>query len=144
VNENLTVSWRRHIKLVEIRKMFAFCTERKNGIINSSTLSLYVEEEIVIFFYFVLFFFYEVKICNQMLSSNNALCSSRSIKPPKAHLLPYKCGICDAPADYSYFGVVSCRSCKMFFKRNGTVEPVCLILYSIITLILFYLGKTYM
>ncbi|CAF1132074.1 unnamed protein product [Rotaria magnacalcarata] len=30
-----------------------------------------------------------------------------------------KCKICDAPARYSYYGVVACHSCKMFFKRNA-------------------------
>ncbi|CAF1347686.1 unnamed protein product [Rotaria sordida] len=30
-----------------------------------------------------------------------------------------ECKICGAPAKYSFFGVVSCNTCKMFFKRNG-------------------------
>ncbi|CAF3398433.1 unnamed protein product [Rotaria socialis] len=30
-----------------------------------------------------------------------------------------KCKICDAPARYSYYGVIVCHSCKMFFKRNA-------------------------
>ncbi|CAF1394427.1 unnamed protein product [Adineta ricciae] len=30
-----------------------------------------------------------------------------------------QCRICDAPAQYSYFGTVSCYSCKMFFRRRA-------------------------
>ncbi|CAF1092342.1 unnamed protein product [Adineta ricciae] len=37
----------------------------------------------------------------------------------KTKPLSKHCQICGAPAQYSYFGVVSCHSCKMFFKRNG-------------------------
>ena len=33
--------------------------------------------------------------------------------------LPFECRICQAPAKYSYFGAIACRSCKMFFKRNA-------------------------
>ncbi len=54
-----------------------------------------------------------------MLTSDIESSSSTSVKDPKSKLLPYKCRICGAPADYLYFGVISCRSCKMFFKRNG-------------------------
>ncbi|CAF1347160.1 unnamed protein product [Adineta steineri] len=30
-----------------------------------------------------------------------------------------ECKICGASAKYSYFGIVSCQPCKMFFKRNA-------------------------
>ncbi|CAF3732330.1 unnamed protein product [Rotaria sp. Silwood1] len=30
-----------------------------------------------------------------------------------------KCKICGSPAIYSYYGVISCSPCKMFFKRNA-------------------------
>ncbi|CAF2520757.1 unnamed protein product [Rotaria sp. Silwood2] len=30
-----------------------------------------------------------------------------------------ECKICGAPAKYSYFGIVSCHPCKMFFKRTA-------------------------
>ncbi|CAF1102380.1 unnamed protein product [Rotaria sordida] len=30
-----------------------------------------------------------------------------------------QCKICEAPALYSYFGVISCDPCKVFFKRNA-------------------------
>ncbi|CAF1054583.1 unnamed protein product [Adineta steineri] len=33
-----------------------------------------------------------------------------------------ECRICSAPAQYANFGAISCSSCKMFFKRNATVE----------------------
>ncbi|CAF1438834.1 unnamed protein product [Adineta steineri] len=33
-----------------------------------------------------------------------------------------ECRICGAPAQYAYFGAISCNSCKMFFKRNATID----------------------
>ncbi|CAF1166838.1 unnamed protein product [Rotaria sordida] len=42
--------------------------------------------------------------------------------------LTIQCRICGVPAEYSYFGVISCNPCKMFFKRNanaGQVAFVC-------------------
>ncbi|CAF4147062.1 unnamed protein product [Adineta steineri] len=33
-----------------------------------------------------------------------------------------ECRICGAPAQYAYFGAISCNSCKMFFKRNATLD----------------------
>ncbi|CAF1097298.1 unnamed protein product [Adineta steineri] len=33
-----------------------------------------------------------------------------------------ECRICGAPAQYAFFGAISCNSCKMFFKRNATLE----------------------
>ncbi|CAF1057033.1 unnamed protein product [Adineta steineri] len=33
-----------------------------------------------------------------------------------------KCKVCGAPATYSYYGVISCRPCKIFFKRNAKRE----------------------
>ncbi|CAF1365516.1 unnamed protein product [Adineta steineri] len=30
-----------------------------------------------------------------------------------------ECKICGASAKYSYFGIISCQPCKMFFKRNA-------------------------
>ncbi|CAF2531364.1 unnamed protein product [Rotaria sp. Silwood2] len=47
-------------------------------------------------------------------SSNN----STNKKRPST-IVQTDCKICGAPAKYSYFGVVSCNSCKMFFKRNA-------------------------
>ncbi|CAF4086624.1 unnamed protein product [Rotaria sordida] len=35
---------------------------------------------------------------------------------------PFKCKICEAPARYAHFGVISCESCKMFFRRNAHIE----------------------
>ncbi|CAF1634452.1 unnamed protein product [Adineta ricciae] len=34
------------------------------------------------------------------------------------------CRICGAPAVYAYYGVVSCQSCKMFFRRNADNHKV--------------------
>ncbi|CAF4065846.1 unnamed protein product [Rotaria sp. Silwood2] len=42
-----------------------------------------------------------------------------SIKTKKSKILPHECRICGVPAEYAYFGVISCHACKMFFKRNG-------------------------
>ncbi|CAF1188449.1 unnamed protein product [Rotaria sordida] len=30
-----------------------------------------------------------------------------------------ECKICEAPAQYSYYGVIACSPCKIFFKRNA-------------------------
>ncbi|CAF1556575.1 unnamed protein product [Adineta steineri] len=49
----------------------------------------------------------------------------------KLKILPYQCEICQAPAHYSYFGVISCFSCKMFFKRNANRKKRILVCDSI-------------
>lgn len=36
-----------------------------------------------------------------------------------------QCRICGDTAYYSYFGVLSCQTCKMFFKRYGNMKKVC-------------------
>ncbi|CAF4269992.1 unnamed protein product, partial [Adineta steineri] len=33
-----------------------------------------------------------------------------------------ECRICGAPAQYVNFGVITCNSCKMFFRRNANME----------------------
>ena len=53
---------------------------------------------------------------------------STSIKTSKAKILLLECRICGAPAEYSHFGVISCPSCKIFFRRNGKARPVSLII----------------
>ena len=35
-----------------------------------------------------------------------------------------ECKICEAPAQYTYFGVISCPSCKIFFKRYALSKKV--------------------
>ncbi len=45
------------------------------------------------------------------LSSKNSKRQSKTV--------PTECKICGAPAIYSYFGVISCQSCKIFFRRNA-------------------------
>lgn len=62
-----------------------------------------------------------------MLTHNNTLDSSISNKNRRSKNLPNECRICTAPADYSYFGVVSCQSCKIFFRRNANAGQVSLI-----------------
>jgi hypothetical protein len=57
-----------------------------------------------------------------MSASHNPLILSRSIKISKSKQLIHECRICGAPAEYSYFGVISCDSCKIFFRRNAHVE----------------------
>ncbi|CAF4964745.1 unnamed protein product [Rotaria sp. Silwood1] len=42
-----------------------------------------------------------------------------SIKSKKSKIHSNECRICSVPAEYSYFGVISCHACKMFFKRNA-------------------------
>ncbi|CAF1250699.1 unnamed protein product [Rotaria sordida] len=44
-----------------------------------------------------------------------------SVKTKKSKIFPHECEICGAPAEYSFFGVISCYPCKMFFKRNANV-----------------------
>lgn len=42
----------------------------------------------------------------------------------KSKRFPTECKVCGASALYSYFGVVVCYSCKVFFKRNAQKNPV--------------------
>ncbi|CAF4835342.1 unnamed protein product [Rotaria sp. Silwood1] len=37
----------------------------------------------------------------------------------KSNIILSECKICGVPASYSHYGVISCMSCKMFFKRNA-------------------------
>ncbi|CAF1283122.1 unnamed protein product [Adineta steineri] len=46
----------------------------------------------------------------KILSSNTTVANQELLN---------QCKICGSPAKYSYFGVISCNSCKMFFKRNA-------------------------
>ncbi|UJR20263.1 hypothetical protein I4U23_023394 [Adineta vaga] len=41
------------------------------------------------------------------------------MKEKQTKLLTRQCKVCNAPAQYAFFGVVSCHSCKMFFRRNA-------------------------
>ncbi len=36
-----------------------------------------------------------------------------------------ECTVCGAPAIYSYFGVIACQPCKVFFRRNAERGLVC-------------------
>lgn len=35
-----------------------------------------------------------------------------------------ECRVCEAPAMYSYVSVITCPSCKMFFKRHAESAQV--------------------
>ena len=57
-----------------------------------------------------------------MKETKNIVTTDELASVPVAHTLdslPFECRICQAPAKYSYFGAIACRSCKMFFKRNA-------------------------
>jgi hypothetical protein len=49
--------------------------------------------------------------------------SSTDIKRQRK-TVPTECRICGASAQYSHFGVITCQSCKIFFRRNGNNEQV--------------------
>lgn len=42
----------------------------------------------------------------------------------RSKILSQICQICGAPAEYSYFGAISCHPCKMFFRRNAGTKQV--------------------
>ncbi len=65
-----------------------------------------------------------------MLTSDSELKSSMSVKHDKSKVLSNQCRICGAPAVYSYFGVISCHACKIFFRRNAEQRQVIRIFYS--------------
>lgn len=46
-----------------------------------------------------------------------------------------QCEICGAPASYINFGVKSCSSCKMFFKRNAEAKDVRCFFFSSVDLL---------
>jgi nuclear receptor subfamily 1 group I len=50
----------------------------------------------------------------------------KSVISRKTRCVPSTCRVCDAPAVYSYFGGITCHSCKMFFKRNAELGLVSL------------------
>ncbi len=53
---------------------------------------------------------------------NDTIQSTTVKQKPKK--LPTECKICRASAVYSYFGVIACPSCKMFFKRTVQKKQV--------------------
>jgi ribosomal protein L37AE/L43A len=42
----------------------------------------------------------------------------------KSIIASQKCKVCGATALYTNFGIISCSSCKMFFKRNAELKQV--------------------
>ncbi|CAF3946674.1 unnamed protein product [Rotaria sp. Silwood2] len=54
------------------------------------------------------------KSFNLIIANNIAIMIKQKVKPYQS-----ECKICGSPAFYSYFGVISCSACKMFFKRNA-------------------------
>ena len=62
-----------------------------------------------------------------MKETKNIVSTDEVPSVPRTHKLdslPFECRICQAPAKYSYFGAIACRSCKMFFKRNANGAKV--------------------
>ncbi len=47
-----------------------------------------------------------------------------SITTKKSKILSHECRICGVPAECSYFGVISCDACKIFFRRNANAGQV--------------------
>jgi hypothetical protein len=47
-----------------------------------------------------------------------------SIVTRNSKTLRDECRICGVPADYSYYGAMSCQSCKVFFKRHAEQNEV--------------------
>jgi len=73
-----------------------------------------------------------------MCKSDSILDPLISINNEKSKILPHECRICGAPAEYLHFGVISCLSCKIFFRRNGKAEQVSLIFY--FNIYIFYIN----
>jgi len=42
----------------------------------------------------------------------------------KSLIASQQCKVCGATALYTNFGIISCSSCKMFFKRNAEQKQV--------------------
>ncbi len=59
------------------------------------------------------------------VSMTNISISKFTAPGRRSKCIPSKCKTCGAPALYKYFGVISCHSCKMFFKRNAKAGSVC-------------------
>lgn len=57
----------------------------------------------------------------------NSCLKLNNMKKGKCRRVPSICCICGDDAIYKYFGVISCQSCKIFFKRNAHLNTVCLI-----------------
>ena len=58
-------------------------------------------------------------------------------KKQRRKALPSQCKICEGPALYSYYGVIVCSACKVFFRRNNQNRQVSFNIY--IYIILMYL-----
>ena len=59
-------------------------------------------------------------------SSSSDPSPEKNVSIRKTRSVSSLCRVCGAPAVYSYFGAITCHSCKMFFKRNaesGLVRP---------------------
>jgi hypothetical protein len=62
-----------------------------------------------------------------MEESNNKQDSNDEHSPnvsPKSKTVLHECKICGAPALHSNYGAITCYPCKMFFKRNATINHV--------------------
>lgn len=68
-------------------------------------------------------------------------CPGSLDKNPKNY--PFKCKICEAPARYIHFDVLSCESCKIFFKRHVEKRKVSIINYFDLIIIYIHLIRQY-
>lgn len=55
----------------------------------------------------------------ETLKTDKILKSASKFASKKVKNVPSECKICGTSACYSYFGVIACNSCKMFFRRNA-------------------------
>ena len=71
-----------------------------------------------------LLFCIELKQFINIMSNTNHLAIERKRKTELS-----QCQICEAPAFYSYFGVISCEACKVFFRRHAHFGQVISTIY---------------
>lgn len=61
---------------------------------------------------------------SSIMAEKNALSTERQRRTEQS-----QCRICGSPAFYSYFSVISCEACKVFFRRHAQSRHVCSIIF---------------